>query len=79
MKTRNGIKTAYNAQATVYNGHQIIVAADVTNEASDIDQLLPMVEQAEENTSHKINYCSADAGYSSGENINALEQRSIDV
>ena len=44
MKTTNGIKTSYNAQAAVDAEHQVIVAADV-------EQLLPMVEQTTENTS----------------------------
>ena len=79
MKTRNGVKTAYNAQVTADQEHQVIVAADVTNEASDVDQLLPMVDQAEENTSEKVNQLSADSGYSSGENIKALEQRNVDA
>ena len=79
MKTQNGIKTAYNAQIAADKEHQIIVAADVTNEASDVEQLLPMVDQAEENTSEEVNQCSADSGYSSGENIKALEQRNVDA
>jgi len=79
MKTRSGIKTAYNAQVAADKEHQVIVAADVTNEVSDVEQLLPMVDQAEENTSEKMNQCSADSGYSSGENIKALEQQNVDA
>lgn len=79
MKTGNGIKTSYNAQVSVDAEHQVILAADVTNQASDVEQLLPMVEQTEENTSGKIQQCSADAGYSSGENIKAMEKREIDA
>jgi transposase len=79
MKTQNGIKTAYNAQVAADKEHQVIVAADVTNEVSDVEQLLPMIDQAEENTSEKINQCSADSGYSSGENIKTLEQRNVDA
>ena len=79
MKTRNGIKTAYNAQVAVDAAHQIIVAADVTTQASDVEQLLPMVQQAEENTLEKINQCSADSGYSSGQNIKAMQGREIDA
>jgi transposase len=79
MKTTNGIKTSYNAQVSVDAEHQVIVAADVTNQASDVEQLLPMVQQTEENTSEKVQECSADSGYSSGENIKALEQRNVDA
>ena len=79
MKTGNGIKTSYNAQASTDTEHQVIVASDVTNQAYDVEQLLPMVEQTEENTSGQIEQCSADAGYSSGENIKAMEKREIDA
>ena len=79
MKTGNGITTSYNAQASTDTEKQVIVASDVTNQASDVEQLLPMVEQTEENTSGEIEECSADAGYSSGENIKAMEERKIDA
>ena len=78
MKTTGGIKTSYNAQAAVDSTHQVIVAADVTTDATDAQQLLPMIEQAEDNLSQKITQCSADAGYSSGENLCALQKRKTD-
>jgi len=79
MKTRHGIKTSYNAQVAVDKDHQVIIAADVTRDASDVNQLLPMIEQAKENTSAEIIRLSADSGYSSGENLKALDQRHIDA
>jgi len=79
MKTGHGIRTAYNAQVAVDAGHQVVVAADVTNQASDVDQLLPMVEQVEENASGKVRECSADSGYSSGENLKAMQDRKVDA
>lgn len=79
MKTNNGIQTAYNAQAAVDSAQQVIIAADVTDEAADVQQLLPMIDQAQENLSGPITQCSADAGYSSGENLKAAEQRQIDA
>jgi len=79
MKTSGSIKTAYNAQAAVDSTHQVVIASDVTNDAADVDQLLPMIDQAEENLSESIDQCSADAGYSSGENLKAVEQRKIDA
>jgi transposase len=79
MKTSDGIQTAYNAQAAVDSAHQVIVAADVTDEAADAQQLLPMIDQAQQNASEKISQCSADSGYSSGENLKAVEKRQIDA
>ena len=79
MKTSNGIKTSYNGQAAVDQEHQVIVAADVTNQPADVEQLIPMIDQAEENTSDDIEACSADSGYSSGENLKELEDRPVEV
>jgi transposase len=79
MKTTNGIKTSYNGQTAVDQEHQVIIAADVTNQPADVEQLIPMIEQAEQNTSDGIEACSADSGYSSGENLKALEDRPVEV
>jgi transposase len=79
MKTSNGIKTSYNGQAAVDQEHQVIVAADVTNQPADVEQLIPMIDQAEANTSDSIDACSADSGYSSGENLKGLEDRPVEA
>ena len=79
MKTTNGVKTSYNAQIAVDDTQQVIVAADVTNDASDVEQLLPMVEQTEANTSEKVTQCSADSGYSSAENLKAIAASEVDA
>ena len=50
MKTKSEIKTSFNAQASVDESVQVIVAADVTNEPNDLEQLLPMIEQTKTNT-----------------------------
>ena len=78
MKTTNGIKTSYNAQITVDEAHQVIVASGVTNDPSDTSQLLPMVKQTEEAVG-RIDKLSADSGYSSGDNLQALSDRGIDA
>jgi transposase len=77
MKEREGcIKTNYNAQASVDEENQFIVACDVTTECNDKKQLIPMVEQTEENLESQIDICKADSGYHSGENLaNMLENQ----
>lgn len=45
MKSRKGYVQGYNAQAVV-TADQIILAADVTNEANDVQQLAPMIGMA---------------------------------
>jgi len=64
MKTREGVKTSYNAQVAVDDAYQVIVANDVTNEASDTYQLYPMTDQVAKNTAQKIDKLIADSGYS---------------
>jgi transposase len=54
---------AYNAQAAVDSHAQIIVAAALTQEANDKKQLVPMLEQVEQNLGRKPEQVSADAGY----------------
>ena len=79
MKTTAGIKTSYNAQASVDEDVQVIVAADVTNEPNDKEQLVPMIEQAEQNTDACIDTLSADCGYSTANNLQKLESSNIDA
>jgi transposase len=78
MKTSNkGFDQCGNAQA-VANENQIIVAADVTDQANDAHQVEPMVEQTIENldevgVEEGIGAFTADAGYFSEENVESLE------
>jgi transposase len=48
MKTRRGWLQGYNAQIVVTTG-QIIIATDVTTDANDVQQLQPMLAQAQAN------------------------------
>ena len=73
MKTRKGYEQGYNAQVVVTE-EQIIIAEDVTQEANDINQLYPMLEQAEGNRKavvleEEIEALLADAGYCSENNL----------
>lgn len=76
MKTRSGYVQGYNAQAAVTE-EQIIIAAELTQEANDVKQLHPMIEKAQENLKaiekskerQKIKAVTADAGYYSEGNI----------
>ena len=78
MKTKHGIKTSYNGQVAVEKSHNIIVAADVTQDPSDTEQLVPMVEQTKEQIGSP-DKVSADSGYSSGPNLQKLAEQGIDA
>jgi len=54
---------AYNAQAAVDSTAQVIVAAAVTQEANDKQQLVPMLTQVEPNCGAWPAAASGDAGY----------------
>ena len=53
----------YNAQAAVDSTAQVIVAAEITQQANDSRQLVPMLELVEANMGRKPDAVSADAGY----------------
>lgn len=83
MKASNkGWDQCGNAQA-VTNEHQIILAADVTNQANDVRQTVPMADQTQANLEAAgikdvIKAMLGDAGYYSEANATDLEQRGID-
>src|SRR3954470_15569402 len=83
MKVANkGWDQCGNAQA-VANEHQIILAADVTNQANDKLQVVPMVDQTRQNldaagVKDAIGAALADSGFYSEANTAGLEERGID-
>jgi transposase len=78
MKSKDGFVQAYNAQIAVDSIAQIIVAQDVTQSAVDSGQLVPMIDAAKTNLGRYPEQASADAGYCSEANLEALENRDID-
>jgi transposase len=73
MKTRQGWVQGYNAQAVV-TPQQIILAAEVTTEANDVQQLKPMLDLAQAVVERVmgedavLGAAAADAGYWSEDN-----------
>jgi transposase len=79
MKSKEGFIQAYNAQIAVDAHAQIIVACDLTQNCSDQGQLVPMVASVELNMGRKPDQASADAGYCSEANLQAMADRAIDA
>jgi transposase len=79
MKGKDGFVQAYNGQIAVDAQAQIIVAQDVTQSPVDYGQLVPMVGAVEANLGRKPEQASADSGYCSEANLEAMEQRNIDA
>ena len=81
MKFGRNFLPAYNAQ-TVTTVDQIVVAADVTTEGADFEQLEPMVAAAEREledagVNDRPEVVLADAGYWSNSHIDALRERGM--
>jgi transposase len=77
MKTRRGYVQGYNAQA-VATADQIIVAAEVTADENDVDQLHPMLAAAANElqvagVEEAIEAALVDAGYCSEANLAAAD------
>lgn len=69
----------YNAQIAVDGRCQFIVGASLTQQGNDKGQLLPMVDQLEENLGQLPERLSADAGYFSESNVTAETVADIDL
>jgi transposase len=79
MKSGLDFVQAYNCQAVVSEGHQIIVAQAATNQPPDVEHLPSLVSQVEENLGQLPEVLTADAGYWSEENASFCEAKGIDA
>jgi transposase len=79
MKGADGFVQAYNAQVVVEQECQLIVAQAVTQEANDKKQTVPMVKAIKEQAGQTPEQLLADSGYCSDKNLEALENKPVDV
>ncbi len=70
---------AYNAQIAVDSTAQVIVAADVTQDANDKKLLVPMLGRVKENLGTLPEQVSADSGYFSEAAVTAKELEDVDL
>jgi transposase len=79
MRTTEGKRPAYNVQTAVDAECGIVVAQEVTTEATDNRSLLPMAEAAKQAVGDpEWLHVVADAGYSNGEQAAGCEARGIE-
>ena len=76
MATSKGVIQGYAAQAAVDAEHQVIVAADIVGSGSEQAMLLPMIDKAAAVRDQDTLF-TADAGYFSDDNVQALHNRGI--
>ncbi len=85
MKTADGsFHYAYSAQAVVDEAHQVIVSTDLVQQPTDVNQLLPMIEQTTEQLAAAgitivPKVLLADAGYCSNDNLAATAELETEV
>ena len=70
---------AYNVQIAVDSKAQIIVAAEITQQTNDKQQLAPMLEQVIKNIGAKPVAATADTGYFSADQLNDERVAGIDL
>ena len=79
MKTSSeGFQQCYNAQVAVDGEHQLVVATEVTANASDQGELPLLLDEVSETFGEQPERVLADAGYSNERDLADLETRGID-
>jgi hypothetical protein len=84
MKTTDGFHYAYNAQAVVDEYSQVIVATEVTQQAGDVQQLIPMIDATtasltDAGIKDTPTVVLADAGYCSQDNLQQLTDMEVNA
>ena len=79
METAEGIRPAYNLQASVDAESQVIVAMDLTQAVNDCGQLPPMSDEVERVTGMSADTILADGGYVDEETLRWTEKCASDV
>ena len=80
MKTSTeGFQQCYNAQVVVEGDNQLVVGAEVSDNASDQGQLLPMIDTAAQVCGQTPEQVLADAGYGNERDLKELEDRGMDA
>jgi hypothetical protein len=83
MQVSGRNRFAYNAQAVADEQEGIIVACEVVREETDVKQLVPMIEQAQQNLGPQAKAAEtatlADSGYGSGADLQAASQEGHSV
>jgi transposase/IS5 family transposase len=78
LRERRGFTLGYTATLAVSADH-LIVAQQVSQEPTDNALLVPLVEAVERGCGARPQQVSADGGFYSNENLQAMEERKIDA
>lgn len=78
LHSRDGFVLGYTAEAAV-SEEGLIVAARVTQAPQDHASLVPLVDQTERRCGQRPERVLADAGFYSNENVEAMEERGVEL
>jgi len=78
LRTAQGWELGYTAELAVSDDH-LMVATRVTQNATDNDSLVPMVEEVERQCRARPEKVTGDAGFFSGRAVRVLQERGIDL
>lgn len=79
MEIAEGIRPAYNLQASVDAKSQVIVAMDLTQATNDVGQLPPMTSEVERVTGMSADTMLADGGYVDEDTLRWTDECNSDV
>jgi hypothetical protein len=79
MRDKGAFVQGYNGQLAVDAEHQIIVAAELSNQAPDVEYFIPMLDQVLVNCEQIPEAALADAGYFSDANVRRAHARGVDA
>jgi transposase len=79
MGKKGNFDYAYNAQISVDADLQIIVGLHISQNANDKQEIKPALKALQDTAGRLPDQLSADNGYMSGDNLQALEQSSTDA
>jgi len=74
-----GFAVSHNVQLSTDTAHAIIVGAGITQEATDLQQLVPAVEEVERQNGRAPGQMIVDEGYTTRENVLAAAERGVDL
>jgi transposase len=78
LRERNGFTLGYTATLAVSEDH-LVVAQQVSQQPTDNELLVPMVDAVERACGERLQQISGDSGFFSLDNLQAMEERNIDA
>lgn len=78
-ESNGGWAAGYNAQLATEASEKIVVGVELTNEASDAQQLEPTLADVERRLGAKPAQAVADGGYANRANVEAMQQAAVDL